>query len=120
MSYSIHRTLALSLALASFAAVQPALAGSVTFGGAGEVLSTSIAYSPADLTTQSGAKAMWDRIQRASNVVCGGAPDARVLAERTAFDKCRAESQTRAINALNAPLVTAMAAHAGAVILARQ
>lgn len=119
MSYSI-RALAVSIAVAGFAANHPALAGQVTIGDGGEVLSTSIAYTPADLSTQSGAKAMWDRIQWASTVVCGGVPDARVLAERPAFDTCRAESQNRAINALSAPLVSAMAAHAGAVILARQ
>lgn len=119
MSYSM-RALAASIALAGFAAAHPALAGSVTFSAEGTVLNTSIAYTPADLATRSGAEAMWSSIQRASSVVCGGAPDARVLAERMAFDKCRAESQNRAVNVLSAPLVSAMAAHAGAVILARR
>ncbi|HEY2482110.1 MAG TPA: UrcA family protein [Caulobacteraceae bacterium] len=96
------------LAIASIALAAPAFAQS---DSTGDILNTSIAYTPASLSTNEGATAMWAKIQHASVIVCGGKPDVRLLDQRVVFDKCRRETIARAVGALNAPLVTAMANH---------
>ncbi|HLZ84700.1 MAG TPA: UrcA family protein [Caulobacteraceae bacterium] len=110
MSYIAHnrRLTASLLAIASFAVAAPAFAQSVSTG---DVLSARIAYSPASLSTKEGAAAMWAKIQHTAVTVCGGQPDLRLLDQRDAFAKCRRETMARAVGALNAPMVTAMANH---------
>ena len=120
MSYIAHnrRLTGSLLAIASIALAAPAFAQS---DSTGDILNARIAYSPASLSTNEGAAAMWARIQHASVTVCGGQPDIRLLAQRVAFNKCRQETIARAVGALNAPLVTAMANHeTPSVTLARK
>jgi UrcA family protein len=108
MSYIAHnrRLTGSLLAIASIVLAAPAFAQS---DSTGDILNARIAYSPASLSTTEGAAAMWAKIQHASVTVCHGQPDVRVLAEVGAFNKCRRETIARAVGALNAPLVTAMA-----------
>jgi UrcA family protein len=119
---AVARSAALALCATAYAAnlavAAPAFADTVIFDDTGEVRSVSLSYSPQDLATDTGAKAMWRRIEQASRSVCGGAPDPQLLAEWREIEKCRREAQARAVNQLNAPLVTAMATHGGAVIVA--
>jgi UrcA family protein len=102
------------LAIASIALAAPAFAQS---DSTGDILHAKIAYSPASLSTNDGAAAMWARIRQASVTVCGGQPDVRLLDQRVAFDKCRRETIARTVGALNAPLVTAMANHQTAPVM---
>ena len=120
MSYIAHnrRLTASLLAIASFAVAAPAVA-QIEFTG--DVLIARIPYSPASLSTKEGAAAMWSKIQHTAVAVCGGQPDIRLLDQRDAFAKCRREAMARAVGALNAPMVTAMANHETApVTLARK
>ena len=110
MSYIAHnrRLTASLLAIASFAVAAPAFAQS---DSTGDIQSAKIFYSPASLSTKEGATVMWSRIQHTAVTVCGGQPDVRLLDQRAAFDKCRRETIARAVGALDAPMVTAMANH---------
>ena len=113
-----HLVAASMFAIASLAAPAIATAQSVTVDSTGEVRSTSISYAPGDLTTDSGAQAMWGRIEQASRLVCGGRPDIRDLSRRAVYDRCRRETETRVLGSLNAPLVTAAASQSGSILMA--
>ena len=65
-----------------------------------------------DLTRLSGAQAVLGRIQTAASAVCGPLPDIRDLNGQSAFEHCRADTVSRTVASLNAPLVTALAGQA--------
>ena len=110
MSYIAHnRCLTASLlAIASLAVAAPAFA---QIDSTGETQSARILYAPASLSTKQGATVMWSRIQHTAVTLCGGYAVVRLLDQRAGFDKCRRETIARAVGALNAPMVTAMANH---------
>jgi UrcA family protein len=68
-----------------------------------------VAYRDLDIGQADGAKALYARIKAASAEACGGAPDARVLGDRAAFDRCQRQSIDRALSHVASPAVTEMA-----------
>ncbi len=81
-------------------------------------ITVKVHYADLDLRGQAGAKVMFQRIENAAVEACGGQPDVRVLARRMAFDHCRRETIGRAVDALNAPLVTALSGRSSSSVLA--
>jgi UrcA family protein len=71
--------------------------------------SVRVHYSDLDLGSQAGAEDMLARIRTAAGVACGGEPDAIRLDMHAAFDRCRSQTISQAVDQLHAPLVTAMA-----------
>ena len=57
------------------------------------------------------------RLQGAATNVCGGEPDIHQLDRMAIYQRCKAESVDRAVRAVDAPLVTAMAGQTGATIV---
>jgi UrcA family protein len=93
-----------ALCLAASAVAHPAAAQSVD-----EPISVTVTYADLDISHQAGAAALLQRLQAASVKACGGAPDVRVLGQVAAFDKCRREAVSRAVDQIHAPLLTALA-----------
>ena len=63
------------------------------------VTQAHLAYSPADLATAAGARAMLARIEAAAEAVCAGPPTAAEAAD------CRAQAVRGAVAKLDHPLV---------------
>ncbi len=73
------------------------------------VPSVSVKYSDLDLGSRAGAQILLKRIAAAANTVCGGEPDIRRLDQLSAFEACRRSAVSRAVVALDSPMLTAMA-----------
>jgi UrcA family protein len=77
--------------------------------------SVTVRYSDLNLSSEAGARAILARITDAASRACGGDVDLRMLERRALYYRCKAETVDRAVRALDAPLVTAMAARSGAI-----
>ena len=86
------------------AGVAPALAHAAD----GETTVT-VSYRDLDVSQSAGAKALYQRIEAASDRACGGAPDVRLLDRLAAFDQCRAHAIRQAVAAIDAPALSDMA-----------
>jgi UrcA family protein len=99
------RVIALSLLAASaLAASTPASAQSPS-----DPVRVTVSYGDLNIDRPKGAKVLIHRIQTAANLACGGAPDARVLAEQANFDACRRRAIATAVTAVGSPTLSAMA-----------
>lgn len=72
-------------------------------------ISVRVGYADLNLNSAAGAKAMLARIEAAARRACGSEPDIRDLQRVAVYSRCRTETTQRALTALNAPLVTALA-----------
>jgi UrcA family protein len=99
------RALALSFAAASVLAIAAPVHAQTTDGP----ISISVPYADLDVGHTAGAQILLQRIEAASVRACGGAPDMRELKQRAAFDACRAQAVSQAVERVNAPVVTALA-----------
>lgn len=106
-----------TIILAAGAAI--ALAGSASAQTADQdsAPSVTIQFADLDLGHQAGARVMFQRIQTAAVVACGGQSDLQMLERRQLFDSCRKQTITRALDQLHAPLVTAMGGQPAPVLL---
>jgi UrcA family protein len=77
--------------------------------------SVAVRYADLNLSSEAGARAMLDRITDAASRACGGDVDLRMLERRALYNRCKADTIDRAVRALDAPLVTAMANRTGAI-----
>ncbi len=73
-----------------------------------ETRSLVVSHADIDLRSEAGAAIMLQRLERASRRVCDGGPRRRPLAEIRQIRACRTETLENAVNALDAPLVTAL------------
>jgi|HubBroStandDraft_1064217.scaffolds.fasta_scaffold06418_6 UrcA family protein len=80
-----------------------------------ETRSVSLSYADLDLTSQAGAATLYHRIQGAAREVCGY-EDQR-LALLPYVNRCNRSAIARAVAAVNAPLLTAIA-HRGELLTA--
>ncbi|HUO11709.1 MAG TPA: UrcA family protein [Caulobacteraceae bacterium] len=76
-----------------------------------EPIRVMVTYSDLDIGHAPGAAILLSRLDAAAKKACGGEPDIRVLAERAAFEKCRTSALSQAVAQVNAPILSAMAAH---------
>lgn len=97
----------------------PALAGTtVTVSGFSpmanggyQIKSAAVAYGDLDLSTAQGTAMLLDRIQTASRAVCGERAIRPISGERKReFAACQSRSIAAAVEAVNAPALTQMAA----------
>jgi UrcA family protein len=105
------RTLAF-LSLAGSVIAAPAVAQSVD-----ERVSINVSYADLDIRHASGAAVLLHRLDAAAVRACGGEPDLRVLAAVAAFEKCRTTALNQAVAQVNAPALTAAAAHSDRPVL---
>jgi UrcA family protein len=96
--------IAAALAALSMSATAHADQSSLTH----ERITLDVPYGDLDLSRPAGAKTMVYRIRHAAADACGGEPFIREMRERRAFKICLRQSMAEAIDALKAPLVTAM------------
>jgi len=73
------------------------------------VPSVVVKYGDLNLGSPAGAKLLLKRIEAAANAACGGQPDIRELDKLANFKACRSSAVTRAVRAVNSPMLTAMA-----------
>jgi UrcA family protein len=114
----MHRTLsvaALAAVLFVPAMAQPASitvsASAPTGSGLYQQKAVSVQVADADLGTAQGAAALLDRINAASRVVCGErAGQTMNTARAKLFAACQARTVTAAVQAVNAPALTQLAA----------
>jgi UrcA family protein len=99
-----------ALAIAGAAAAQPYEADGAR--------SITVSYGDLNLRSEAGAQVMLERIDAAAATVCGQAPDSRLLDRRAYFDRCKADAVARAIQQLNAPMVSASAGQSSTVVVA--
>jgi UrcA family protein len=84
------------------------------------VRQTTVGYSDLDLTTTQGARTLLERIEQASDEVCGGARLATSFVERHEFDTCRAAAASRAVKKVHNPLLSSLASDRGRTLFAAQ
>ncbi|MDE2181927.1 MAG: UrcA family protein [Alphaproteobacteria bacterium] len=65
----------------------------------------TVSYADLDLSHPAGAAALLERLQAASQAVCGGMPNIRDLAAMARFKACRRQAMDRAVASVPAPLV---------------
>ncbi len=80
--------------------------------------SVAVRYADLDLRNQDGAREMVDRIGDAAARACGEDPEGRLLDRQALYNHCKREAVARAVNQLDAPVVTAMAGQAVTVTVA--
>src|SRR5579863_7466873 len=73
------------------------------------VPSVSVKYGDLNIGSPTGAQVLLRRIEAAANTACGGKPDIRQLDRLTTFEACRRSAVTRAVVAVDSPMLTAMA-----------
>jgi UrcA family protein len=73
------------------------------------VPSVAVKYGDLNIGSPAGAKALLDRIEAAANTACGDRPDIRVLSQWASFEACRKSAVARAVDAVDSPVLTAMA-----------
>ncbi len=78
------------------------------------VRSIHVEYADLNLGSRAGAREMLMRIDDAARRACGDNVDLRSLERRAQFQSCKTGTVARAVRALGAPLVTAMAGPNGA------
>ena len=101
------RTLTLTAA-AAFGLIVAAPAGAQTSEAP---ISISVQYADLNLNHAAGANMLLQRINSAAVRACGGAPDIRLPAQRSAFDQCRKAAVSQAVAEVNSPVLTAMVSH---------
>jgi UrcA family protein len=84
------------------------------------VRQTTVGYSDLDLTTTRGARTLLERIEQASDEVCGGARLATSFVERHQFDACRVAAASRAVRKVHNPLLSSLASDRRRVLFAAQ
>jgi UrcA family protein len=67
-------------------------------------------FADLDINHPAGAEGLLKRIERAANTACGGEPGAHFGTEMLVYQQCRTDAITRAVDRVNAPLLTAVAA----------
>jgi len=101
----LSRTRILGLLIASVLSSTSVLAGQTTTDGP----AVRIRYGDLDLTTDAGARAMLERIHRASASVCRQAAADDIVLAAGMYQSCLQATVRTAITRLNAPIVTAKA-----------
>ena len=76
------------------------------------VPAVTVKYRDLDIASRAGAQALLERIETAASTACGGVPDLRQLSRLAVFEACRSAAVGRAVVAVDAPMLTAMA-HGG-------
>ena len=104
---AVRSALALLLAASSFALVVPAFAADPPNP------SITVRYSDLNLTTEDGAKALYQRIARAARTVCDEALPPRDSLRISHWSQCYQDSVARAVDQVNSAKLTAMYAQAG-------
>jgi len=102
LSVAIRGSLALLLAASSFALVVPAFAADPPNP------SITVRYSDLNLTTEDGAKALYQRIARAARTVCDEALPPRDSLRISHWSQCYQDSVARAVDQVNSAKLTAM------------
>lgn len=100
----MKRTSIIIAAAAIISAFVAAPASAATWGGRTE----TVAYGDLNLNSESGARAMVERINQAARVACFDHSGPMPLSERNAIRACRADAASTAVNTLGAPMVTAL------------
>ena len=93
------------------------LAAAVTLSCAAPVLaqtsdtvpSVSVKYGDLNIGSPAGARVLLERIEAAADTACGGAPDIRQLKQLGSFEACRRSAVTRAVVAVDSPMLMATA-----------
>ena len=66
----------------------------------------AVRYNVADLKTREGADAMYSRLRRAAEIVCGGLEAEQFVKIGRDYRACRAETLANAVQEVNRPLLT--------------
>lgn len=74
-------------------------------------------FADLDINHPAGAEGLLKRIERAAFIACGEDPGPNFGTEALVYQQCRTDAVSRAVDQVNAPLLTAMAA--GRLKLAR-
>jgi UrcA family protein len=72
--------------------------------------SVVVRFADLDINHPAGADMLLGRIERAADTVCGGEPSNGLEGEGRVYRQCRTDAITRAVDQLNAPLLSAIAA----------
>lgn len=116
-----------SVRLMSHSFVAPMLAAAALLGAGSVsaqtvdsdgVASVAVSYADLNLSQESDAQLMVQRLHHAAATVCGIAPDHRDPAGTGLYDQCRRDAVSHAVAKLNSALVTKIAAGSGAERLA--
>ena len=84
------------------------------------VRQTIVGYSDLDLTTTQGARTLLERIEQASDEVCGGARLATSFIERHEFNSCRVAAASRAVKRVHNQLLSSLASARSRTLFAAQ
>jgi UrcA family protein len=70
--------------------------------------SVRVAYGDLDLSTRAGAATLLKRMKAATRRVCGAEPSPREIAAMSRHQVCAQDAMSRAVAAIDSPLVTAL------------
>ena len=73
------------------------------------VPSVAVKYRDLDIGSPTGARVLLDRIEAAASTACGGAPDIRQLGRLASFEACHRSAVARAVDAVDSPMLAALA-----------
>lgn len=97
---TLPKTIAIGVVSAMFAAA-PAFAGATY-----EEQSVPVSIAGYDLTSETGAKLVLEKIANAASQVCAADEQGRSLQERTFARDCMASAMKTAVSAVNQPVLT--------------
>ena len=72
-------------------------------------ISVKVTYRDLDLSSEAGAKVLYQRIRHAAVEACGGMPELRDLDRVAAYDQCHKLAVQAGVARVNAPMLKAMA-----------
>jgi UrcA family protein len=99
--------------LTSFAFVSAMVLGGAAQAGPAispdpEIATAKVSLADLDLRSEAGAAVGLRRIEMASEKVCGGQPDVRLIQRQASYKACVAVTMDRAVTSLGSPRVTAL------------
>jgi len=114
-----RKTLALSaLCLAALALPAAAQSHAVrpgfSFDPTKVVSYTRVPYADLDLTSESGAQALLERIRAAADAVCGGAANKATASEKDDYQECQSIAVAGAVSKMRSPTLSRLASGDGA------
>jgi UrcA family protein len=102
----VRRSSFATVALGATLFAGAALASGTAGGGDQTARSIAVRYADVNLATVAGATTLYQRIQGAARLVCGG--EDRSLAAQHAWEQCYQNAVAEAVTRVNSPTLTAV------------
>lgn len=95
---------------ALFAVLMAAAPAAFAEGNTAALISRSVkvSYADLDLSREAGARTLFQRLKAASRRTCGNRPSPKLIAASVRYEACLEGAMSRAVTAIDSPLVTAL------------